>query len=102
MKIELLYLDGCPSYQKAEKILREVLKEENIEEEIERIDVRSEEQAKELGFLGSPTIRINKEDIDSRARQSKEFGLKCRIYNIGEEILGWPSKEMIREALKGR
>lgn len=100
MKIDFLYFEGCPSYKIAYKYLKEVLEEEKIDAEIEKIHVSNDELAKKLKFLGSPTIRINGKDIDKSAQELKDFGIKCRIYFSDGEIMGYPSKEVIRSALK--
>ena len=100
MKIELLYFEGCPTHEQAEKLLREVLEEENIDVKIEKILVKNEEKAEELKFIGSPTIRINSKDIDPTAEQRKNYSLTCRIYLTEEGAKGWPSKNMIKKALE--
>src|SRR5829696_2471606 len=63
MQMEILYFDGCPTYLKAEKTLREVLEEEGLEAEVDLIAVNTDEEAQELRFAGSPTIRVNGEDL---------------------------------------
>ncbi len=100
MKIELLYFDACPNYKKTLEDVNEVLKQEGVEAEIEMIRVETQEEAEKLSFLGSPTLRIEGKDVDERSRDSKEFGWKCRIYPVGDKILGSPPREMIRQALK--
>ena len=42
MKMEILYFDGCPTYLKAEKTLREVLKEQGIAAEVELVAVNTD------------------------------------------------------------
>lgn len=99
MKIELLYFNGCPTYEIALQILNEVLKEEKIDAKIEMLKVKSNKEAKELKFLGSPTIRINGNDVERKAQESKDFGMRCRIYFYEGEIFGFPPKDMIRKAI---
>jgi hypothetical protein len=52
--------------------------------------------AQDLRFLGSPTVRINDNDIEPSARSRTDYGLMCRTY-LGSG--GVPSEEMIRSAL---
>jgi glutaredoxin len=99
MEIEFLYFDGCPYHKTAFKHLNEVLKEEKIEAKVERINVKSNEEAKKLRFLGSPSVRINGKDIDKNAQKLRDYGMKCRVYLTEEGILGYPPKEMIRKAI---
>jgi glutaredoxin len=100
MKIEILRTEGCPTYKEARRILEEVMGEEGIKEEIKEILIENEDMARELKFIGSPTIRINGADIEKAARGRQDYGLRCRVYITGEGVYGWPSKEMIREALR--
>ena len=100
MRIELLYFDGCPSHERALNILNGVLKETQTEAKIEKINITDEQMAIDYQFLGSPSIRINGVDVDPVARDSLEFGRKCRIYKTDEGIIGWPSDHMIDEAIQ--
>jgi hypothetical protein len=98
--IEFLYYDDCPGYPEALDILKEVLSEEHVKVEVNMIRVMNEDEAKRLKFIGSPTIRINGEDVEPGIEQSAEFRGHCRVYFYHEQVFEWPPKEMIREALK--
>jgi glutaredoxin len=100
MEIQLLYFEGCPGYTKAEAALREVLAEEGIEAEIEKINIESEEEAKKHGFLGSPTIRINGLDVEPAARGRRDAGMRCRVYFTEEGMLDHPPREILRAAIR--
>ena len=39
MKVEVMYFDGCPAYEAAEKKVMQVLSEEGIEAEVELVTV---------------------------------------------------------------
>jgi len=90
MKIEFLYFDGCPSYKIAFQYLNEVLEEENIgsesdyehRAEIEKIKVKSEEEAKRLKFLGSPSIRINGKDLDQNSQIYYRFRCRSKAFKM--------------------
>ena len=45
MKVEVLYFDGCPTYETATKTLRAVLAEEGLESDIELVAVNSDAAA---------------------------------------------------------
>ena len=101
MRIELLYFDGCPSYEALLPRLRSLLKREGIDEQIELRRVETLEAAEREGFLGSPTVRIDGEDIDSGAAARSDFGLKCRLYRGNDGAMtGTPSDELIARALR--
>ena len=101
-KIRVLYFDGCPSYEPAVATVREVVNEQNLEAEIELMRVASKEQAVMHRFFGSPTVQINGVDIEGLNARTRAPDLCCRLYNEGGALRGWPSKEMIREALEKR
>lgn len=93
MKIEFLYFNGCPSWEKAHDSLKEVLGEEGIKAKIEKIKVESNNDAEKAKFLGSPSIRINGKDIE-RDAILEDYSLRCRVYKTEEGFKGWPSKDM--------
>lgn len=101
MKIELLYFDGCPSYQRLEARLRELVREAGVEDPVELRRVESPEAAEAEHFLGSPTVRINGEDIDPGAKGRKDVGLKCRLYRSERGMSGVPPENWIKAALTG-
>ena len=95
MKIEILYLDGCPNYAPALVRLRAVLLREGLPAEISEIVVKDESAAQALRFIGSPTIRVDGLDIEPASRNVEDTGFACRRYPGG-----LPSEEMIHLALK--
>jgi predicted thioredoxin/glutaredoxin len=98
MKIRFLYFKGCPNVEPALNLLKEVLKEKGIEEEIEIIEVKSEEEAIKYRFLGSPTIQIDGLDIE-RERRNDFPTMGCRIYKTKNGYSGIPPKELIEKAI---
>jgi hypothetical protein len=99
MKLELLYFDGCPSYAELLPRLRELLAREGIDEEIELRRVETPEEAERERFLGSPTVRVDGEDIDPTAKNRDDFGLECRLYRTDDGLARTPPEEWIRAAL---
>lgn len=100
MRIDLLYFKGCPTYREAEALVEKVVGSEGIPAEVNPVEVKTEEEAIRLGFLGSPTIRIDGVDIDPGARSSTSFGLKCRVYRDGRRFVGVPPQELLVEAIR--
>lgn len=66
MKVELLYFNGCPNYKVLLLRLRGFLQREGIEAELELKRVETPEEAVRLGFIGSPRVRVDGHDIESR------------------------------------
>jgi hypothetical protein len=100
MKIELLYFDGCPSYAELLPRLRELLAGEGVDEEVELRRVESPEEAERERFLGSPTVRIDGEDVDPSAVERTDFGLECRLYRTEEGLVRTPPEDWIRDRLR--
>ena len=67
---------------------------ESLRAEIRSVAVSSDAEAMELMFPGSPTIRVDGEDVEPD--QTITPGLKCRLY---ANLSGVPSEEMLRLAL---
>ena len=97
MQIELLYFEECPSYRVAEDGLREVLTEANVSDPIKLIEIKTDTDAQQWKFPGSPTIRFD--GVDPFERGETQYGLECRMYLTPDGLRGWPTKEMLRKAL---
>ncbi|MDI3309974.1 MAG: hypothetical protein QJR05_00865 [Thermoanaerobacterium sp.] len=52
MQISFLYFEGCPNSEPALKLLKEVLSEKNIKDDVDTIKIESEEDAYRYKFLG--------------------------------------------------
>jgi len=68
MKIEVLYTKKCRRWPEIIEKLKRALRELSLEAEIVTREVRDREEAKRLGFLGSPTVKVNGEDLEPGAR----------------------------------
>jgi hypothetical protein len=98
LKIELLYFDGCPSWENARDILIGSLKKLSITRDIKLIAVETEQEAVENQFTGSPMIRLNGEDLFPTGQTG--FTLGCRVYQTPEGLKGWPTEEMILDQIE--
>jgi len=97
--IELFFWEGCPSHPEAKALLQEVLDEHGIRAPIEMRKVRTHEEAVELAFPGSPTIRIDGRDVDPAGAGSPPV-LACRIYRFADgSVSPVPSRQQLEEAL---
>jgi hypothetical protein len=100
MRVELLWWDGCPSYPETLSDLRRVLGEEGLDAEVEQVEVESDEQARSERFPGSPTIRIDGEDL-LPPPDAEPFSLTCRVYRLRDgRPSPTPDPEDIREAIR--
>jgi len=98
MRIDLLYFDGCPSWQDGLENLKAALEAEGIRAEVNMVKVLDDATALEARFLGSPSFRINEQDLwpEERAR----YHLSCRVYATPQGMKGVPTVEMLRERLR--
>jgi hypothetical protein len=93
MRIEVLYVPGCPNYEPAVERIRKVLVSESVQVGIRAVSVNTEAEAKALLFPGSPTVRINGEDVEPTRTVPS---LSCRLY---ANRSGVPSEELLRIAI---
>lgn len=118
LDIDFMYLDlsVCERCQGTESSLEEaiaevarVLEATGVEVMLHRIHVTSEEQAAALGFLVSPTIRVNGQDVQMNFRESLcescgtlcecEGGVSCREWEYQGQWYTVPPKGLIIEAI---
>jgi hypothetical protein len=98
--VEVRFVEGCPSLPVTRQRLATAL------DVVGRGDigirlrvVRTDAEAGELGFTGSPTILIDGRDafLDGHA----VVGLSCRLYRSAEGASGSPSVGQLTAALAG-
>ncbi len=99
MRVEVLYVLDCPHHPAAVKQLRAVLLAEGIAAEIIEVPVKDAMTAEELGFRGSPTIRINGRDIAGESQSQPSFALACRLYP-GATDAGVPPLQLMQRAVR--
>jgi hypothetical protein len=99
VKVELLYFDDCPSYERLLPRLRELVAAADTGAEVELRRVETIDQAERERFLGSPTVRVDGRDVDPGAGERGDFGMKCRLYRTAQGLGPLPSDTWIREAL---
>ena len=91
MKIELLYFDGCPSWEAGLKNLEAALREDGLLASVEMVEVANDDGAARLKFLGSPHFRVDSQDLWPEEREI--YPLSCRVY---------PTPEALRECFLSR
>jgi hypothetical protein len=99
VEVTLCYFDGCPHWQTADARLRQVLDDSGHSDVIVSYEkVETPEDAERLGFIGSPTVLID--GIDPFASPGAPVGLACRIYSTPEGLVGFPTVDQLKEALR--
>jgi hypothetical protein len=101
MKVEVLFFDGCPNYESLLPHLRAMLNAGGAEDTaIDLVGVDDADAAEAERFLGSPTVRIDGEDVEPGAGGRTDFGLKCRLFATPDGLRGMPADEWVLRALE--
>ncbi len=98
-RVEFLWWEGCPSWERALGDLRAAMEEGGLDPEaIEVTRIETESDAKRESFVGSPTIRVDGEDI--QAPGEEPHGLTCRVYRRRDgHVSPLPDPVEVRAAL---
>jgi hypothetical protein len=94
VRIEVLYIPGCPHHQPTVERVRNVLASEMLADEVSEVPVKTEGEAQSLCFPGSPTVRVNGKDVEPTRTVAPMFA--CRLYTNGT---GVPPDDMLRAAI---
>jgi hypothetical protein len=100
MTLELLYLPGCPNHGPAVELVRNVLQTEGVRAELTETPIISHEEAMARAFPGSPTLRINGQDVEHSASGRFEVGFACRTYWIDGQPQGVPPRFWVERAIR--
>lgn len=100
MRVEVLYFDGCPGHETLLPRLRDLMDQEGVDAPIELKSIKSAQTAERERFLGSPTLRINGEDVDATAGSRADFGLKCRLYATADGLQGAIPDELMLASIR--
>jgi hypothetical protein len=101
MRVQVLFFEGCPNHAALVPRLRELLNAAGAEDtDIELVRVEDADAAERERFLGSPSIRIDGEDVEPGAQERTDFGFKCRLFATPEGPRGMPADEWVLHALE--
>ena len=102
MNVEVLWWEGCPSTDRAVEAVREAVAELGLEGvEVRMREIRTDDDAQEATFVGSPTILIDGVDLVPAA-DGEPIGLSCRVYRRRDgRISPIPDPDDLRDALRG-
>lgn len=97
--ISILARKDCDNRGMAVAIVERVVAETGVPAEVEVIDVTTMAQAKRLGFVGSPTVRVAGRDVDRQPDGQAVVSLDDRVYRTERGLAGWPDPAWVREEL---
>jgi hypothetical protein len=99
-RVELLFWDGCPSHPQALADLSAAMEELGLDPATILVrEVDTDQRAERERFVGSPTIRIDGQDIDPPGEDP--VGLTCRVYRLADgRYSPVPDPATVRAALR--
>ncbi len=102
LRVELLYSPDCPHWERTRAALHRILSRDAIETPIELVVVNGLDDAAFLGFVGSPTVRLNGVDV-APPPPGTEPSVGCRSYRQADgSLAGTVPEELLREAIRAR
>ncbi len=102
LRVELLYSLDCPHWERTRAALHRILSRDAIETPIELVLVNGRDDAEFLGFVGSPTVRLNGVDV-APPPPGAEPRAGCRLYRQTDgSLAGTVPEELLREAIRAR
>ncbi|WP_345802219.1 thioredoxin family protein [Microbacterium sp. AZCO] len=98
MKIEVLHIDDCPNWKRADDRIRQAL--DHLRDTTTLVECRlihTREEADALPFAGSPTITLDDEDLFPGEGRTSD--LACRVYVTPDGLAGMPTVDQLVEAI---
>jgi hypothetical protein len=97
--IEVLTVPGCPNRDAAIALAARVRDQLGSAAEVRVLDIADQPAAEQARFPGSPTIRVDGQDIAPGAEHQQEYVCACRLYHVGHSLRGLPDQAWLRQAL---
>ena len=100
MRIELLWFPDCPNHEAARTMIAEALAQAGASAEVTAIEVPDLATGNRVCFPGSPTIRVDGEDIEPGWQPCADCTPRCRIYLTPEGLRGLPPRAWLADAIR--
>ena len=97
--IEVLYVHDCPHYRETLALVEGVRDELGIDADVHTTLVVDQAAADQARFAGSPTVRVDGQDVEPGSEPATEYFLGCRLYRLEHRFAGQPEERWVREAL---
>lgn len=99
--VEYLFTRWCPSHEEGLELLRSAAADAGVELELEVVEIRSDAEAEERRFPGSPTYLVGGRDVaDPDPRMPRRVDT-CRAYARGDgSVAPLPDADLLVRALR--
>ncbi|MFP7754559.1 hypothetical protein ACLG6S_07890 [Thermodesulfobacteriota bacterium B35] len=75
VEIEILVAPGCGAREQTEALVADILASLDMTAQVRTRVIEDARQAAAARFPGSPTVRVNGQDVEPAARSRKEYGM---------------------------
>jgi hypothetical protein len=73
--VRVIHMAECPATPGTVQLVESIARSMGTSIALERLLVKTPEEAEALAFLGSPTVQVGGRDIEPEARSRTDFGL---------------------------
>jgi hypothetical protein len=91
-------MPDCPNDASAAQLITNAVADTRVKATITHTIIASQEQARQRGFTGSPTILLN--GLDPFARLDAPPALSCRLDTTPDGLRGIPALRDLRQAIE--
>lgn len=99
-RVELLWFRDCPNHPAARALLHELLGALAPGTAVHEVDATDPAVAELYQFPGSPTIRIDRRDVDPVYQDPGDYTPRCRLYRTAEGLRLLPERAWVESALR--
>ena len=96
MEITIQYFDGCANWRAAHAAVVKAAPEALVTLQL----VETDDDARRVGFRGSPTILVD--GVDPWADPEAPVGIACRMFRTERGLAGLPSETQLLDVLRPR
>lgn len=100
-RVELLWFEDCPNHPATRALLDDILRDLAPGTSVDEIDASDLAVAQRHRFPGSPTIRIDGQDVDPSYQDPGDYTPRCRLYRTSAGHSGLPERAWVEAALRG-
>jgi hypothetical protein len=97
--VEILYFEGCPNHEPARELVERIALDLEIDVDLRLVNVQTPDDVQRLRFLGSPTVRVNGQDVEPGAAERTNYVHSCRVYRTDTGYAGQPDEQWVRHAV---